>query len=201
MDEKEFKRLMNELENKARLKDCEDDCYSFKNSIGHADYFAFEDGVILFNNEIKCNNLKIIDDTLCNYIEVQFYVDDFEIGSRLFYRKLTDANWFLEDMTYYKIMRELNERCECLFTKSFGRAFLYNKNDTVMFRHDGVNVVAEINAVNRNGERTNSSTVIFGKKLCVERSMFGVEYIDVCLYGFNKDEIVRFTLKYKEQTR
>ena len=155
------------------------------------DYFAFENGVITFNESINCNNLKIIDDCLCEYIDVEFYANDFLIGDNLIKRKLTDKNWYLEKMNSEDLIKELTKRCETIG----GYAFPYNEQLAVVFDRNGdTEAVAEINLIRENGE-LKPTTTIFGKQLIASPSIYGVEYIDVWLLSAGKT--VCFTLKYK----
>lgn len=193
MDKNQFEQLMNELKEKARFEsyDSEHEMYGFKSYGGGVDYFAFENGVITFNESINCNNLKIIDDCLYEYIDVEFYANDFLIGDNLIKRKLTDKNWYLEKISSEDLIKELTKRCETIE----GYAFPYHKHQAVVFDKNGTDgVIAEINVIEENGELT-PTTTIFGKQLIASPSIYGVEYIDAWLLSAGKT--VAFRLKYK----
>lgn len=206
MNKEEFDAFMNELKLKGRFVKDEsfEDLHCFYGLSKSTEYFSFKDGIIVVNECINCNNLKIEDDPLRDYLEIVLLVNDFEIGQVLLQRKLNDQNWYLEHLDVKSIISELSERC-ISFPTEFGNhyAFPYHKWETVMFVPNGNGVVAEINAVDRSGKCTyaksyNPSTNIFAGTLVVKPSILGVNYVTVCLMTLG-NVVVQFTLEYKNK--
>lgn len=207
MNEEEFDAFMDELKLKGSfVKDSSfEDLYCFYGLSKSEEYFSFEDGIIVVNDCMNCNKLKIEDDPLRDYLEIILLVNDFEIGQVLLQRKLTDQNWYLEHLDVKSIISELSERCISFPTEFENHyAFPYHKWETVMFVPNGnYGVIAEINAVDRSGKCTqsksyNPTTSIFAEEIVIKPSILGVGYIDVCLMTMG-NEVVQFTLEYKNK--